>query len=148
MIYFPFICFRSRLGLGLVFIFICSFYSFRPQLGFGFVFFYLFMFFYIELNTIKYSKKKQFFLKSFTFENILHCKIFYNETNGALISKGTRCPHLNKSLTLTKSLTPSYTATPCCLHQATPLLAPRAQETAATASPHLLRCLNFPLSFS
>ena len=29
------------------------------------------------------TEKQSFFLKSFTFENILHCKIFFNETNGA-----------------------------------------------------------------
>jgi hypothetical protein len=35
----------------------------------------------IQPNTKK--KKKSFSLKSFAFENILYCKIFYRETNGA-----------------------------------------------------------------
>ena len=43
-------------------------------------------FFLIFLCLTKYHKifeKKSFVLKSFTFENILRLKIFFNETNGA-----------------------------------------------------------------
>ncbi len=31
-------------------------------------------------------EKKLFSLKSFAFENILHCKMFSNETNGAVVT--------------------------------------------------------------
>ena len=31
------------------------------------------------------TEKKIIFLKSFAFENILQCKMFYIETNGALV---------------------------------------------------------------
>ena len=55
---------------------------------------FYFLFFYVELNTVKYflehffgmqpnTEKKLFSLKSFASENILHWKIFYNETNEA-----------------------------------------------------------------
>jgi hypothetical protein len=56
---------------------------------------FIFLFFlYVALNTVKYFSEhfskcnqtlenKPFSLKSFAFENILRCKIFYSEINGA-----------------------------------------------------------------
>jgi hypothetical protein len=44
---------------------------------------FVFVFFYVVPNIVKYSGNKSFSLKSFAFAKILHCKIFYNETNGA-----------------------------------------------------------------
>jgi hypothetical protein len=57
-----------------------------------FLFFLFFL--YVALNTVKYFSEhfskcnqtlenKPFSLKSFAFENILRCKIFYSEINGA-----------------------------------------------------------------
>ncbi len=63
--------------------------------GFGCEFFSLFCFMLLQTHSVKYFlehfrrmqtniEKKLFSLKSFAFENILQCKMLYNETNGAL----------------------------------------------------------------
>ena len=61
--------------------------------GFGCGYFLFFCFLLLQTHNIKYlsehfprmqtnTENQSFFLKSFTFTNILHCKIFFNETNG------------------------------------------------------------------
>jgi hypothetical protein len=63
--------------------------------GFGCGFFLLLCFTLLQTNSIEYfpkhfpriqtnTEKRLFFLKSFAFENILQCKMFHIETNGAL----------------------------------------------------------------
>ena len=65
--------------------------------GFGFGFFFLFCFTLLQTHNVEYfsehfprmqtnTGKKLFSLKSFVFENILQCKMFYIETNRALVS--------------------------------------------------------------
>jgi hypothetical protein len=65
--------------------------------GFGCGFFLLFCFTLLQTHSVQYFlehfprmqiniKKKLFSLKSFAFENILHCKMFSNETNGAVVT--------------------------------------------------------------
>ena len=64
--------------------------------GFGYEFFFVFCFMLLQIHNVKYlldhfpkykqiPEKQSFFLKSFSFTNILRRKIIYIETNKALI---------------------------------------------------------------
>jgi hypothetical protein len=68
------------------------FWSILVVLGVGFLLFFCFTL--LQTHNVKYLlehfprmqtnvEKQSFSLKSFTIANILHCKIFFNETNGA-----------------------------------------------------------------
>ena len=63
---------------------------------------FFFFSFYVAPNIVKYFrdyfpkckqtlKKQSFSLKSFLFTNILLWRMFYVETNGALVTNGVRC---------------------------------------------------------